>query len=279
MHSLADIDHLRDPTVPDDGGEGVRLLATHRHELLAGQPVDGLLNGDLHRLIQVLVVAHEDPVGLRFRPRPIGFHLLVHDRLDLDLLVGAFERRQIHLAVSLPAVRIAGPDQAALEKHRQIQGGSGLQLVEIHVRAVLPGPQRAGAPPGVANGRPGLCIRLARIDPDGKRSGKGLQVDHDSRLELGLHLHQIELVVAHEAFGKFRRQQAHARKIPAGQVEIKCVGLGNNLEYANLERIARLRFRHVDGAGDRVRPAAVVLLAQLHDPTHVQPGFYLSERV
>src|SRR2546430_16710064 len=46
----------------------------------------------------------------------------------------------------LPAGGTAGPDQAALEEHRQVQGRAGLQLVQIHVRAVLPRPQRAGAP-------------------------------------------------------------------------------------------------------------------------------------
>jgi hypothetical protein len=43
---------------------------------------------------------------------------VAHDGLDLDLLVGALERREIHFAVSLPAVRVARPDQAAFQKHR-----------------------------------------------------------------------------------------------------------------------------------------------------------------
>src|SRR5882724_3135444 len=183
MHALADIDDLRHATVPHDRGERVRLLATHRDDLLTGEPMDGLLNGDLHRLIQILVVTHEDPVGLRFRPRPFGLQVLAHDWPNLDFLVGTLERRQVYLTVSLPAVGIAGPDQATLEKHRQIQRRTGLQLVQIHVRAVFPGPQRTGAPFRIMNRWPGLSIRLVRVDPDRERSGEGLQIDHDSWFE------------------------------------------------------------------------------------------------
>src|SRR5882672_12236330 len=60
MRALADIDDLRHATVPHDRGERVRLLTTHRDDLLTGEPMDGLLNGDFHRLIQILVITHED---------------------------------------------------------------------------------------------------------------------------------------------------------------------------------------------------------------------------
>src|SRR5712664_1234505 len=232
MHALADIDDLRHTTIPHDRGKRVGLLATHRDDLLTGKPMDGLLHGDFHRLIQILVVTHEDPARLQ---------VLAHDWPNLDFLVGTLERREVYLTVSLPAVGIAGPDQATLEKHRQIQRRTGLQLVQIHVRAVFPGPQRTGAPFRIMNRWPGLSIRLVRVDPDRERSGEGLQIDHDSWFELRLHFDQIELVVANESFGEFWRKHTHGRKILARQVEVESVGFGNDLEYANLQRIARLR--------------------------------------
>src|SRR6267378_7344595 len=180
MHAFADIDYLRHTTVPHDGGERVRLLTTHRDDLLTSEPMDGLLNGDFHRLIQIFVVTHENPVRLGFRPWPVRLQVLAHDWPNLDFLVGTLERRQVYLTVSLPAVGIAGPDQATLEKHRQIQGRTGLQLVQIHVRAVFPGPQRTGAPFRIVNRRAGLGIRFVRVDPDRERSGEGLQIDHDA---------------------------------------------------------------------------------------------------
>src|SRR5882762_1895086 len=94
MHALADIDDLRHATVPHDRGERVRLLATHRDDLLTGEPMDGLLNGDFHRLIQILVITHEDPVRLGFRPWPVRLQVLAHDWPNLDFLVGTLERRQ-----------------------------------------------------------------------------------------------------------------------------------------------------------------------------------------
>jgi len=88
--------------------------------------MDGLLNGDLHRLVQILVVTHKNPVRLGFRPGPFSLEVLANDRLNLDFTVGTLERREVHLAVSLPAVGIAGPDEAALEEHRQVQRRAGL---------------------------------------------------------------------------------------------------------------------------------------------------------
>src|ERR1700733_2543114 len=113
MHTLTDIDHLGHTTVPNDGRKRVGFFVTHWNNLLGGQPMDGLLDSDLHRLIQILVVAHEDPVCVSFSPWPIRLHILAHDRPNLDLLVGTFKRCEIDLTIALPAMRISGPDQTA----------------------------------------------------------------------------------------------------------------------------------------------------------------------
>src|ERR1700756_1150780 len=85
VHALADVDYLRDAAIPHDGGECVGLFAAHRHDALRREPLHGLLDRNLHRLVQVLVVAHEDPVRLGLRPRPLGLQVLAHDGLNLYL--------------------------------------------------------------------------------------------------------------------------------------------------------------------------------------------------
>src|ERR1700722_7879406 len=102
-------------------------------------------------------------------PWPLSFQILAYDRLNFDFLVGALERGEIDLAVALPAVRVAGPDQAAFLEHRKIQDGTHLQLVKTHVRAVLPWPKRARAPGGIVDRRPCLGGGLVRVHAHRKR--------------------------------------------------------------------------------------------------------------
>src|SRR2546430_16505900 len=83
-----------------------------------------------------------DPVGPRFDSRPLELHVLANDRLNDDFLEGALERGEVHLAVPLAAVRVAGPDEPAFQEHREEDGRALLQLVDVHVRAVLPRAQR-----------------------------------------------------------------------------------------------------------------------------------------
>src|SRR6266851_2311123 len=69
--------------------------------------MNGLLDGDLHGLIQVFVESHEDPVRFRLRPWPFRPQILAHDRLDFDFLVRALEGR--HVLVRPCASRMGGP--------------------------------------------------------------------------------------------------------------------------------------------------------------------------
>src|SRR5579863_514251 len=89
VHALADVDDLGDATIAHDGGERIGFLVAHRDDGLRSQPLYGLLDRDSHRLIQILIETREYPVGLRLRPGPIGFQILAHDGLNLDLLVCA----------------------------------------------------------------------------------------------------------------------------------------------------------------------------------------------
>src|SRR5438105_8739897 len=119
VDALADVDHLADATIRDHRGERVRLVAV---EPLGGEEVHRLVQRIEERLLQILVEAHLDPVGLRLDARPGELDVLAHDRLQPDLLVRALEGGEVDLAVALGAVRVARPDQASLEEHRNVDG-------------------------------------------------------------------------------------------------------------------------------------------------------------
>src|SRR5437016_2275406 len=159
VHALADVDHLRHAAVAHDRGEQIGFGPAHRHRLLLGEEIHRLARGVHHRLVEVLVEAGGDPVGARLEARPFELHVLAHDRLQHDLLVGALQAGEAHLAVALAAMRVAGPDQPALDEHRDEDLRTGLQLVDVHVGAVLPRPQRRHRRPRTAAG-----VRLAQLD-------------------------------------------------------------------------------------------------------------------
>src|SRR5678815_2212773 len=113
------------------------------------------------------------------------------------------------LTVALTAVRVARPQQRALHEHRQVQGRAFLQLVAVHVGAVLPRPQRARPSLGILDRWSRLLLRFVGIGADRDGAGERLQIDDDARLELRLALVPVEVVVADEALGKLRRELAH----------------------------------------------------------------------
>src|SRR3954468_9117250 len=141
VDALADVHHLADPAVGGHRRQRVGLLA--REPLLLHQEVHRLRDGVGERLHQILVEAHQDVVGLGLDAGPAQLHVLVDDGLQPDLLVRALQGGEVHLAVALRAVRVARPDQPALEEHRDVDGAALGHLVDVHVGAVLPGPQRA----------------------------------------------------------------------------------------------------------------------------------------
>src|SRR5216117_820058 len=213
VHALATVDDLRDAAVADHRRQRVGLVATEGHHLLAGEEVHRLARGDLHRLVEVLVETGGDPVGGRLDARPLELDVLAHDRLDDELAIRALERREVHLAVALATVRVARPDQRAFDEHRQIEDRALLQLVDVHVRAVLPRSQGARAPLGVLDRRARLLLRLVGIRRDGDGAGERLQIDQDAGLELRLLLLPVEVVVADEALREFRRELADGREL------------------------------------------------------------------
>src|SRR5205823_6186051 len=110
VHALAHVHHLRDAAIADHRDERVGLVAREGHPLLRHEEIHRLAHRVHHRLVEVLVESDRDPVGPRLDARPLELHVLAHDRLNQDLLEGALERGEVHFAVALAAVRVAGPD-------------------------------------------------------------------------------------------------------------------------------------------------------------------------
>src|SRR5215813_4233806 len=117
-------------------------------------------------------------------------------------------------------MRVACPDQPALEKDGQEQNRALLQLIDVHVRAVLPRPERARAALRILDGRARLFLGLVRVRPHRDCAGEGLQVARDAGLELRLLLLPVEVVIAYEALRELRREKTDGGELRAGQVEV-----------------------------------------------------------
>src|SRR5204863_826453 len=219
VNALPHIHHLRHTTVAHHRDERVGLVAGQRHHLLAREEVHGLADGVHHRTVEVLVEAQHDPVRARLHARPVEFYVLAHDELHHDLPVGALERGEVDLAVALAAVGVARPDETASEEDRDEDGRAFLQLVDVHVGAVLPRAERGDGRHrvrGAALARGGVL----RIDADGEDAGEGLELDHDAGLELGLALLPVEVEIPDEPVRHLGCQRPDGRKLLAGQVEV-----------------------------------------------------------
>src|SRR6516162_1707759 len=82
VDALGAVDHLGDMIIDRDARNHVGLLARKLGETL-GDEKDGLAYRHLHRLLEVRVEAHYDPVGGRFAARPRDLHVFAHDELEL----------------------------------------------------------------------------------------------------------------------------------------------------------------------------------------------------
>ena len=91
--------------------------------------------------------------------------------------------------------------------------------------------------------------------------GNGLHRQHDAGQELGRHLVEVEIEVFDLAVLIDGRELAEH----AGHVEVRRIGARHDLVQRDLEHVARLRLLDVDRSGQRVRPAAGKIGAQLLD--------------
>ena len=173
VHALADVHHLGDAAIDRHRDEAVGFIPARRNDFLVRQPIDSFARGIDHGDIEVLgLEAGRDPVRAGFDEWPADLHVLAHDRLDTDFLVRALERLvRIDLAVSLAAVRIAGPDETASLKYRKemIVEPSCSSLMSMfepffHGRRVETGASGSSFTP------PFRGARILRVDFDRKRA-------------------------------------------------------------------------------------------------------------
>src|SRR6516162_722085 len=99
VHAAYDIDDLRHAEASRDAaqriGVGRGQFGADREKL------DRIARRHRHRVVQILVEPHRDPVGRSLGDRPLEFLLLVQHNLDQHFLHAGFERGEADLAVAL----------------------------------------------------------------------------------------------------------------------------------------------------------------------------------
>ena len=129
--ALHDVDHLGDRAIPAVEHRLFRPLP--RHAAALDQELRRFRLQHVERLVQVLVVAHRDPVGRRFDARPLQRLALEHVHGDVQLFEGRLHRGQIHLAVALAGVGVARPQQGAAHEHGHVQRRALAHLADVQV--------------------------------------------------------------------------------------------------------------------------------------------------
>src|SRR5215471_8658941 len=176
-------------------------------------------------------------MGFGFHSGPFQFHVLAYNQLQGDVLKGALQRRQVDLAVSLAAMRVARPYEPAFEKDGDEDRWSFLKLVDVHVRAVLPGAKSRDRRHRIFNSA-FARRRVLGIDADRKCAREWLEIDGDSGFELGLTVFPIKVEVLDEPLWKFRWQRADCCELFARKIEIEAKPFGSDLQNADLHHIA-----------------------------------------
>src|SRR5205823_3077888 len=95
------------------------------------------------RLVQIAVDADGDPGILRLDAGPFDGHVFDDLDGDIHLLVRGLERGQIDLAVTLRRMRIACPQQRALDEYRDIERSAFGEIADIDVTGVASRRHRA----------------------------------------------------------------------------------------------------------------------------------------
>ncbi len=241
MDAFGAVHHLRHVVVDRHAGDHVGLFPRDIRIAL-GDEVDGLAHRDLHRLVQVGIEPHHDPMGRRLRPRPCELHVLVQDKLKLAAQAG-LDRGEVDLAVALRRVRVAHGEQRAGGEHRHEQGRARDQVLVVQVAGVNAGRAAADAAHGrVGRQAHGAEERLVDRHHDalGDRGGLRLAVDRDD--------------AAPERGELFRQRPVIGTLAVVAVVERKI-----DVDDAHFEHVARHRAADLDRPGEDVRTGAAIL--------------------
>ncbi len=172
--------------------------------------------------------------------------LVDRDR-EIDLGESGFDRGEVHFAVALGGVRVAGPDQRAAHEHRHVQRRAFDQVTVVEIAG-----ERTRRNRVVASG---LRAR------DAERSGRRTQRNFDAGGEFGDLALPIQIEIFHLAVGKFLRELAEQ----AGHVEIGAPRPRHDLVDLDLQDVARLGAVDEHRTGDGHRAASGPIGAQLLD--------------
>src|SRR6266481_6372879 len=224
---FAYVHHLRHAAVRHHRSQGVGFVSVHGHHFLARQEIHSLFDSVDHCFVQVLVEAHQDPMSFGLYFGPLELHVLSDNWLHHELTIGALQRCQIDLAVSLPTVRISNPDEPSLKEDRDKDRASLLELVEVHVGAILPGAKSRNRRHGIFS--PALARRgVVGVNPYCQNARERLKINRDPGFKLGLTGLPIKIEVPDKPFRKFRCQGADGGKLLTREVEVKPKSLGSD---------------------------------------------------
>ena len=259
MQALIHVDHLGHPAIP--GGHH-HLLGLVLAELAPlHQQARRLVLEDVERLVEIAVDPDSDERVLRLDARPLELHVLQHVDGDPHLLVGGFERGEVDLAVALRGVRIAGPQQRALDKHGDVERRAFGEIANVEVAGVAARRHRAVLP--------GLRAR------DAYGAWERRQRNLDSRRELCDLAIEVEVEVLDLTVGKLARKLTEH----SGHVEVGPVRPRHDFGDMHLQYVTGLRAFDVHRTGQSVRASARIIGAQLLDLLDGRPRHDLVVRM
>ena len=163
------------------------------------EKLDRLRLGLRPGLVEIRVEPHRDPGFRRLDAREVERLALDDFHREVELLVGGLDRGEIHLAIALSGVRIAGPQQRSRHMDRHIERRAGDEVADIHVAGIFAGRHAR------------IAARL--LARDAERAGERAQRQNDAGQELGLHLVEVEIEIFDLAV--LSRRTGIGRTVPA----------------------------------------------------------------
>ena len=140
MHALRPVHDLRNPEIDDEARQRKRVGAAHSE--LPSHQREHAVERDLPRDGDVLVEAERDPGTLETRDGPLEHRVVLEVERQLGARRG-LDRGPGHLAVTLDGMAVAGGEQSALDRNREIERRARDELLAVHVAA--PAARRPGA--------------------------------------------------------------------------------------------------------------------------------------
>jgi hypothetical protein len=233
MDTALGINELGDVNVAGNGDQGIRILPgdVGMVGILLGEEGNHIADGHLGGSFEIEVKSHADVLRGSFRAGPDEAVRIVEVAFMNDELEGSgelsFKRSDIDFPVALTGVAVAYFKVRAFGVDREIDGGTGDELLVVHIAAMHPG----GSGVVLAAGRSG----------DTHAAEEGMKRNVDAASEVADHLGAIERDEAGMAVG-----EVVGEKTAAGAEGVARPGdVDVNLLDANFKDVAG--FGSIDG--------------------------------